>query len=72
MTAVGQSIPDVRAWDKVSGTVPYTVHLELPGMVHAKIFRNRAVPHGRIVRLDTARAARCRGGRCARGGRRDS
>jgi CO/xanthine dehydrogenase Mo-binding subunit len=61
MTAVGQSLPDFRAWDKVSGATPYAAHLELPGMVHAKVFRNRVVPHGRIRRLDTARAARLPG-----------
>ena len=61
MTTVGQSIPALNAWEKVSGTIPYTVHLELPGMVHGKIFRNRVVPHGRIVRLDVSRAARLPG-----------
>jgi CO/xanthine dehydrogenase Mo-binding subunit len=54
-------MPDLGAWEKVSGAVPYTVHLELPGMVHAKVFRNRVVAHGRIRRLDVSRAARLPG-----------
>ena len=51
MPSVGQSIPHVDGRDKVTGATPYTVHFELPGMVHAKILRS-ALPHGRVTRVE--------------------
>lgn len=60
MTSVGQPIPAVDGWDKVTGATPYTVHFELPGMVHGKVLRS-AVPHGRLVRVDASRALRLPG-----------
>src|SRR4051812_19952233 len=42
--------------EKVTGQGRYTADLVLTGMLHAK-FLYAGVPHARIVRLDTARAA---------------
>jgi CO/xanthine dehydrogenase Mo-binding subunit len=42
--------------DKVTGSGRYTADLTLTGMLHAKL-RCAGVPHGRITRLDTSRAA---------------
>ncbi len=53
--AVGRSLPRVEGRDKVTGRAEYVHHLRLPGMLHAKIFR-ADIPHGRIVRIDTAAA----------------
>ncbi|RAI42546.1 xanthine dehydrogenase family protein molybdopterin-binding subunit [Rhodoplanes roseus] len=53
---VGDSVPRVESREKVTGTVEYIHHLELPRMLHGVIFRS-AVPHGRIRRIDVAAAA---------------
>ncbi len=53
--AVGRSLPRVEGRDKVTGRAEYVHHLRLPGMLHAKIFR-ADIPHGKIVRIDTAAA----------------
>ncbi|MBR1234034.1 xanthine dehydrogenase family protein molybdopterin-binding subunit [Bradyrhizobium sp. AUGA SZCCT0182] len=48
------------AGDKLRGHTRYTVDRYLPGMLHAAVLRAN-VPSGRIVRLDTAKAARMPG-----------
>ncbi|GLR83502.1 xanthine dehydrogenase family protein molybdopterin-binding subunit [Bradyrhizobium iriomotense] len=48
------------AADKLRGRTRYTVDRYLPGMLHAAVLR-ASVPSGRIVRLDTSRAARMPG-----------
>lgn len=60
MPSVGQPIPHVDGRDKVTGATPYTVHFELPGMVHGKILRS-VLPHGRVTRVDASRALRLPG-----------
>src|ERR1700733_9767868 len=57
---IGRSIPRLEARDKVTGRAEYVHNLRLPGMLHGKIFRS-TVPHGRILRIDTAAAARAPG-----------
>jgi CO/xanthine dehydrogenase Mo-binding subunit len=42
--------------EKVTGAAKYAVDVTVPGMVHARLLR-ATVPHARIVRIDTARAA---------------
>jgi CO/xanthine dehydrogenase Mo-binding subunit len=42
--------------DKVTGSGRYAADLTLTGMLHAKL-RYAAVPHGRVTRLDTTKAA---------------
>ena len=48
------------AADKLRGRTRYTIDRYLPGMLHAAILR-AGVPSGRIVRLDTSKAARMPG-----------
>ncbi len=48
------------ARDKLRGRTRYTIDRYLPGMLHAAVLR-ASVPSGRIVRLDSCRAARMPG-----------
>ena len=57
---IGRSIPRLEAREKVTGRTEYVHHLQLPRMLHGKIFRS-TIPHGRIKRIDVA-AARARAG----------
>jgi len=60
---VNRSIPRIEGRDKVTGRAEYAHVMQVPGMLHAKIFRS-TVPHGRILRVDTT-AARKVPGVCA-------
>jgi CO/xanthine dehydrogenase Mo-binding subunit len=40
---------------RVAGRVPYTINIELPGMLHARVLRS-PLPHARITRVDVSRA----------------
>ena len=55
-TIIGQSVPRLESRDKVTGRAEYIHTMQLPGMLHAKVFRSD-VPHGRITSIDTAEAA---------------
>jgi CO/xanthine dehydrogenase Mo-binding subunit len=57
---VGQSIPRSDNIGKVTGEARYTSDVLLPGTLWAKTLRS-PYPHARIVRLDTARAAKTSG-----------
>ncbi|TKV80518.1 xanthine dehydrogenase family protein [Bradyrhizobium elkanii] len=48
------------AADKLRGRTRYTIDRYLPGVLHAAVLR-AGVPSGRIIRLDTSRAARMPG-----------
>ncbi|MGY3129809.1 CO/xanthine dehydrogenase Mo-binding subunit [Bradyrhizobium sp. USDA 4501] len=48
------------AADKLRGRTRYTIDRYLPGMLHAAVLR-AGLPSGRIIRLDTSRAARMPG-----------
>jgi CO/xanthine dehydrogenase Mo-binding subunit len=52
---IGRSIPRLEAREKVTGRAEYVHNLQLPGMLHGKIFRS-TVSHGRIKRVDTSAA----------------
>ena len=52
--------PRLEAAQKVTGLAKYTYDLRLPGMLWAKMVR-APIPAGKIVRIDTARAARLPG-----------
>jgi CO/xanthine dehydrogenase Mo-binding subunit len=52
---VGRSLPRREGYEKVTGRAEYIHNLQLPGMLHAKIFRS-AIAHGRIKSIDTAAA----------------
>jgi CO/xanthine dehydrogenase Mo-binding subunit len=54
--AVGQPAGRVEGEAKVTGTARYAADVVLPGMLWAKCLRS-PLPHARIVRIDTSRAA---------------
>jgi CO/xanthine dehydrogenase Mo-binding subunit len=57
---IGRSLPRLEAREKVSGRAEYTHTMQLPGMLHAKIFRS-TVAHGRIKSLDVSAARKVPG-----------
>ncbi len=57
---VGRSLPRLEAREKVTGRAEYTHPMQLPGMLHAKIFRS-TVAHGRIKSVDTSEARKSPG-----------
>src|SRR5471030_1452648 len=57
---VGRSLPRIEAREKVTGRAEYTHLMQLPGMLHAKIFRS-TVAHGRIKSIDTSAAKKMPG-----------
>jgi len=54
-TIVGQPLPKIDAWAKVTGETKYADDLVLPRMAHAKLLRSPH-PHARILSIDTTRA----------------
>ena len=60
MRAVGSSVPRFDAADKVTGQAAYPGDIDLPDQAWLKIVF-AGVPHARIVRLDTTRAAAAEG-----------
>ena len=57
---VGRSLPRLEAREKVTGRAEYTHLMQLPGMLHAKIFRS-TVAHGRIKTVDISKARKIPG-----------
>src|SRR6476646_3968876 len=57
---IGRSLPRLEGRDKVTGRAEYTHLMQLPGMLHAKIFRS-TVAHGRIKSIDTSAARKVPG-----------
>lgn len=60
---VGKPMRRVDALSKAVGATQYAGDFSLPFMLHAKVFRS-TIPHGRITRLDTRRAATLPGVAC--------
>ena len=56
LSVVGQRLPKVDAWAKVTGETRFADDLVLPRMAYAKLLRAQH-PHARIRRIDAARAA---------------
>ena len=54
-TIVGQPLPKIDAWAKVTGETRYADDLALPRMAYAKLLRSPHA-HARIVSIDTSRA----------------
>jgi 4-hydroxybenzoyl-CoA reductase subunit alpha len=52
---VGQPLPKIDAWSKVTGETRYADDLVLPRMAFGKLLRS-AHAHARVVSIDTARA----------------
>ena len=57
---IGTPRVKVDAWDKCTGVTKFADDLALPRMLHSKLLRS-SVPHGRITRIDTSKAAALRG-----------
>jgi CO/xanthine dehydrogenase Mo-binding subunit len=57
---VGKSIPRLEGAEKVSGTLRYAADFEIAGSLWAKILRS-PLPHARIVKIDTSKAAKLPG-----------
>jgi CO/xanthine dehydrogenase Mo-binding subunit len=58
--SIGTAVRRVDSAEKATGRARFITDVVLPGMVHAKLWRS-PVPHARILRVDTARAARLPG-----------
>ena len=54
-SVVGQPLPKIDAWGKVTGDTRYTDDLVLPRMAFGKLLRSPHA-HARITRIDTSRA----------------
>jgi 4-hydroxybenzoyl-CoA reductase subunit alpha len=54
-SVIGQSLPKIDAWAKVTGDTKYADDLALPRLAHGKLLRSPH-PHARIVRMDTEQA----------------
>ncbi|MGB6337531.1 MAG: xanthine dehydrogenase family protein molybdopterin-binding subunit [Thermoanaerobaculia bacterium] len=57
---VGQSIPRVDAYDRLSGTAVYPSDVNLPGMLHGAMLRCPH-PHARVTSVDTSKAEKMPG-----------
>ena len=60
---VGKSVPRLEGGEKVSGKLRYAADIEIPGALSAKILRS-PLPHARIVKVDTSKAANFPGVHC--------
>jgi len=58
--AIGQSVPMVDSFARVTGGIDYVLNYELPRMLHARILRS-PYPHARLVKIETSKAERLRG-----------
>jgi 4-hydroxybenzoyl-CoA reductase subunit alpha len=56
LSVIGQSLPKIDAWAKVTGETKFADDMVLPRMAHAKLLRSPH-PHALIKRIDTTRAA---------------
>ena len=56
LSVIGQRLPKVDAWGKVTGETRFADDLVLPRMAYAKLLRAQH-PHALIRRIDTTRAA---------------
>ena len=54
-TVVGQPLPKIAAWAKVTGETRYADDLAPPRLAHGRLLRS-AHAHARIVGIDTSRA----------------
>ncbi len=57
---IGRSVQRLESRDKVTGRAEYTHLMQLPGMLHAKLFRS-TVAHGRIRSLNLNQARQAAG-----------
>jgi CO/xanthine dehydrogenase Mo-binding subunit len=57
---VGKAVPRLEGAEKVSGKTRYAADVEVPDALWAKILRS-PLPHARIVKIDTSKAAKLSG-----------
>src|SRR5919202_577926 len=57
---VGKATPYVDALERVDGSIGFTINLEVPGMLHARVLRSPS-PHARLLKVDASRAERLPG-----------
>jgi len=57
---IGKRVPRIDGPTKVTGEAKYTVDIQMPGMLCAKILRS-PFPHARILNIDTAKATKIPG-----------
>jgi len=57
---VNKPVPRIEGADKVSGKMRYAADIPVPAALAAKILRT-SLPHARILRIDTSKAAKLRG-----------
>ena len=55
LKVVGQPVPRLDGYDKVSGSAVYTFDKTLPNMAHARTLRSPH-PHAKIIKIDTSKA----------------
>src|SRR5262245_43321660 len=58
--SVNRAVPRIEGADKVSGNMRYAADLPFPNALAAKILRS-PLPHAKILRIDTSKAARLTG-----------
>src|SRR5919108_4575837 len=56
LQVAGRPHPRVEGREKVTGRARYAYDVHLPGLLYARVLRS-PLPHARIRRIDTARAA---------------
>ena len=59
-TLIGKSVPRIDGPAKVTGEAKYTVDIQIPGMLCAKILRS-PLPHAKILSIDTSKALKIPG-----------
>jgi CO/xanthine dehydrogenase Mo-binding subunit len=57
---IGKRVPRIDGPVKVTGEAKFTVDIQMPGMLCAKILRS-PLPHARIINIDTSRAMKIAG-----------
>ena len=60
LAEIGKSFRRLDYQTKVTGRAQYLADMSMPGMLHGKILRS-PYPHARIIRIDTAKAAKVPG-----------
>src|SRR6266571_4942449 len=55
LSIIGQSLPKIDAWAKVTGETKFADDMVLPRLAHGKLLRS-SHPHALIKRIDTSRA----------------
>jgi CO/xanthine dehydrogenase Mo-binding subunit len=52
---VGKAIPYVDGHERVDGSIGFTINMEVPGMLYAKVLRSSS-PHARLLKVDASKA----------------